>query len=328
MKILKIHIENFESHENTIIEFDPHFNCIVGPTNVGKTAIFNAILFALFNEWDPGFVRKGASFCKVTVYTNEFTLERVKGDNVNSVVIQKDGQEFKFDNFGKDYPDEVKKLISLPSLEDCSAFIGPQDSNAFLIHDPSTVRSAYISKVVGIDLLNEAVKEITSEIKEYSDRINELERKRSDIKDRLSRLKFIDKLERLVNKSEKLEKRVNNLTERNRTLSFYHDKIKDLDKRIASIKHLLTQVDSVDFDSYLNICTLYSEVIPKVSQLKEIDRRISSYSESLRSVNEEIDAKVTELITLLKELARCPLCGSYLTGESIDFIFDGVLEGV
>jgi hypothetical protein len=118
------------------------------------------------------------------------------------------------------------------------------------------------------------------------------------------------------------------LIERNRTLSFYRDKIKDLDKRIASIKHLLDQVDSVDFDGYLNVCTLYSEVIPKVLQLKEIDRRISSYSVSLRSVNDEIDVKVTELITLLKELARCPLCGSHLTSESIDFIFDGILEGV
>jgi DNA repair exonuclease SbcCD ATPase subunit len=327
MKILKIHIENFESHENTTIEFDSRFNCIVGPTNVGKTAIFNAILFALFNEWDPGFIRKGADSCKVIIHTDKFVLERVKGDNVNFVIIRKDGQEFRFDNFGKDYPDEVKRLISLPSLEDCSAFIGPQDSNSFLIHDPSTVRSAYISKVVGIDLLNEVIKEIASEIKECSNRINELERKKSDIKDRLGRLKFVDKLERLVNKSEKLEKRVNDLIERNRTLSFYRDKIKDLDKRITSIKHLLDQVDSVDFDSYLNVCTLYSEIIPKVSQLKEIDRRISSYSTSLRSVNEEIDVKVTELITLLKELARCPLCGSHLTSESIDFIFDGILEG-
>jgi exonuclease SbcC len=328
MKILKICIENFESHENTIIEFDSHFNCIVGPTNVGKTAIFNAILFALFNEWDPGFIRKGASFCRVVVYTDKFILERVKGDNVNFVIVRKDEQEFRFDNFGKDYPDEVKRLISLPSLEDCSAFIGPQDSNSFLIHDPSTVRSAYISKVVGIDLLNEVIKEVTSEIKECSDRINELERKKSDIKDRLSRLKFVDKLERLVNKFEKLEKRVGNLIERNRTLSFYRDKIKDLDKRIMSVKYLLEQVDSVDFDSCLNVCTLYSEIVPKVSQLREIDRRISSYSESLRSVNEEIDVKVTELITLLKELARCPLCGSHLTSESIDFIFDGILEGV
>ena len=327
MKIHKLYLENFESHEKTTIEFNPYFNCIVGPTNVGKTAIFNAILFALFNEWDPGFIRRGTNFCKVIVYTDQFTLERVKGDNVNMVIIVKDGQTFKFDNFGKTYPEEVTKLIMLPQqIEDCAMFIGPQDSNAFLIYDPSSVRGSYVGKVTGIDLLNDVVKAVNAEIKKCNDEIADLERKRFSIGEDLKRLKVIDRLESLVDKVEKLETMLSDLTEKNRMLAFYKDKILDLDRKIDQVKQFLNYLNTIDLDLYYEECTEYLECLPLVTNLKKIENDILLRRQELYNVVSNINSKVTDLTSLLRETGRCPLCGSILDSQSVDFIFKDILE--
>jgi predicted ATP-dependent endonuclease of OLD family len=57
MRLKTLQLWNFQSHEATLINFDPHFNCIIGPSNVGKTAIFNALAFLFLNEWDGDFLR-------------------------------------------------------------------------------------------------------------------------------------------------------------------------------------------------------------------------------------------------------------------------------
>jgi len=325
MKILKIQLENFESHENTVVEFNPNFNCIVGPTNVGKTAIFNAILFALFNEWDPGFIRKGTDLCKVIVETDSFTIERIRGETVNSVIVRKDGQEYKFDNFGKSYPDEIKNLLNMSDLDDYLAFIGFQDNNSFLIHEPSTVRSSYIGKITGLNLLNETIKNVSLEIRKVNEEIEQTEREKRDIEQDLKKLRVLDKLEALVDKLEKLEKKIVDLQEQNKTFSFYKETIRNLDNRIAKVQDILDKLGSVDFDSYYQTCENFLNLLNAYGDIQRVDVSIERNQTLLKNTISEIDDKITSLITLLKEKGICPLCGSHLDSSSIDYIFQDLI---
>ena len=46
----RVRLENFQSHKNSIIDFDRGLNVIVGPSDSGKSAIIRAIKWALYNE--------------------------------------------------------------------------------------------------------------------------------------------------------------------------------------------------------------------------------------------------------------------------------------
>jgi len=321
MKILKIQLENFESHEDTVIEFNPNFNCIVGPTNAGKTAIFNAILFALFNEWDPGFIRKGTDLCRVVVETDSFTIERVRGETINSAIVRKDGQEYRFDNFGKSYPDEIKNLLNISDLDDYLAFVGFQDNNSFLIHEPSTVRSSYIGKVTGLNLLNETIKNVSLEIKKVNEEIEQVEREKKSVEQNLKRLRVLDKLEALADKLEKLEKKMVDLQEQNKVLSFYKEAIESLNDQIVKVRDVLDKFGSVDLDSYYRTCEDFLDLLNTCGDVQRVSASIEKNQSLLRNTISEIDDRITSLIALLKEKGICPLCGSSLDSSSIDYIF-------
>ena len=68
ISITKLTLENFQSHKYTVINFDEGLNSIVGATDSGKTAIFRALKWALYN--DPSgdyFIRTGEDYVSVKV---------------------------------------------------------------------------------------------------------------------------------------------------------------------------------------------------------------------------------------------------------------------
>ena len=50
MKILKVEIKDFQSHKNTNIEFSEGFNCIIGRSDSGKSAILRALRLVICND--------------------------------------------------------------------------------------------------------------------------------------------------------------------------------------------------------------------------------------------------------------------------------------
>jgi exonuclease SbcC len=72
VQICSLRLEDFKSYTNTIIDFTPGTNAIVGHNGAGKSSILEAIGFALFDHTPPGynqadFVREGARSATVTV---------------------------------------------------------------------------------------------------------------------------------------------------------------------------------------------------------------------------------------------------------------------
>lgn len=56
----RVRLENFQSHRNSVIDFDRGLNVIVGPSDSGKSAIIRAIKWALYNEPSGNyFIREG-----------------------------------------------------------------------------------------------------------------------------------------------------------------------------------------------------------------------------------------------------------------------------
>lgn len=319
MKISRVILQNFESHENSIIEFCDGFNCIVGPSNAGKTAIFNAILFALFNEWDPGFVRKGAAFCKVILECDSVKIERVKGEGVNYVIVTKNGNEYRFENFGKDYPAEVKKVIGLPSFEDCLPCIGFQDNGAFLIYDSSTTRGSYINKIIGVELFNAVLSSLQLSLKDIDFTIREYERQKQQYLAELSKLKHIDKLERLAAKLDKLEAKRTTICQLIETVTFYRSRLAETDTE--QLQAALSEISPSLFDEYLSFCQNFEQLLFLYTNISRVRSEISKVTAQLEDVSRRISSYTAELTQLIRQSKICPFCGNVLSEESINHIF-------
>ena len=78
--ITKVHLENFQSHKNTSLEFDRGLNVILGNSDSGKTAILRAIKWALYNEPQGDyFIMQGQNQVLVEIeFSNGAIIKRLK----------------------------------------------------------------------------------------------------------------------------------------------------------------------------------------------------------------------------------------------------------
>ena len=137
--IKSVHIENFESHKDTLVELSPGFNIFTGSSNCGKSSFIRAIRWVCFNEpTGEKFIRKDDEYLeqqkssskkkkrtttKVTIIlSNEVVIERIKNrgaSGTNCYTLLKPGMEepLVFDHFGFEVPDEIKETLGFYSVK-------------------------------------------------------------------------------------------------------------------------------------------------------------------------------------------------------------------
>ncbi len=169
-----LEIKDFQSHKNTLIEFDPRVTAIIGLNSHGKSAILKALNKAIRNNPSGNsFIRNIpdiAKASKLTVVTDKGKIERIVGrgdsaeDNIYNV-ITKSGEEFKYTKFSKTgIPKEVVDVseISLPQLfgnEEYDLNFQKQRDDIFLVTGKglASIRSKVLSKITGIDVAQRAI---------------------------------------------------------------------------------------------------------------------------------------------------------------------------
>lgn len=84
MRIEKVLLNNFISHEKSEVEFKGEVNVIIGPNGAGKSSIIDAIAFGLFREQSRGVVenliRRGMNRSSVTL---------ILTDDKNKIIIER-----------------------------------------------------------------------------------------------------------------------------------------------------------------------------------------------------------------------------------------------
>jgi exonuclease SbcC len=78
--IERLQIKNFQCHESLKIKLDPKITAIVGPSDVGKSAILRAIRWVATNRpRGDSFIKEDADEAQVTVWTDNGKVCRRKG---------------------------------------------------------------------------------------------------------------------------------------------------------------------------------------------------------------------------------------------------------
>lgn len=111
----EIRISNFQAHQKLRVVFGPGITTIVGPSDVGKSAVIRALRWVATNT--PGgdsFVRYGSPGAAVWLVVDGKTVARKRktGGDVNTYHL--DSSEFKA--FGRGVPDTISAFLNMPEV--------------------------------------------------------------------------------------------------------------------------------------------------------------------------------------------------------------------
>ena len=184
--ITQIKLVNFQDHKESTIDLENGINLIVGSSDAGKSAILRAINFVFHNNLKgDSFIRHGSSECSVSVkFSDGVEVTRIKGGDVNSYLLtDTEGNNHSFPKVGTSVPEEIKKHLGQPPLDDKKRPISYADqmSNLFLVDLSPTDLPRTLSELTGIQNLQTAAEALSKNarsfdrvIKDKNDKIEKL----------------------------------------------------------------------------------------------------------------------------------------------------------
>ena len=149
-------IQNFQSHKDTDIDFDPKLTVLVGSSNSGKTAIIRAIRWVLTNRPRGGsFIRNGAD--STVVHLDDVTREKGRKGGDGRYMIG--GEELTA--LGGEVPQQVKDLFAMTDTN-----IADQLSQHYLVLDAPGQIARTVNEAVHLEQAEQAVKSADSETRQ------------------------------------------------------------------------------------------------------------------------------------------------------------------
>lgn len=212
-------LENFQDHKNSTIDFTSGINLIVGSSDAGKSAILRAINFVFHNNLKgDSFIRHGSSECKVTlVFSDGIEVSRIKGNDVNSYHLKdSEGNNHSFPKVGTTVPEEIKKQLGQPPLDDKKKPISYADqmANLFLVDLSPTDLPRTLSELTGIQNLQNAAEQLSKNARSYDRVLKEKNDKINNLKDKLSNYDYVEKDLEAIEKIEKQLSEINSKIEK------------------------------------------------------------------------------------------------------------------
>ena len=188
MIFTKLKLENFKSHENTVIKFDKGISVIVGENGAGKSTILEAISFALFKQHTAkkidDLVRNNAQHMSVSLEFisngREYRIVRSKKSNIKSSLYKRtsvEGDYVLMCSGDREVADEIRQVVDIDSDLFLNAIYIRQGEIADLVDKTPAEKKLLIGKLLGIDSLEKAWKNLLPFINGYENQRSELKGK-------------------------------------------------------------------------------------------------------------------------------------------------------
>ena len=325
MLIEEVRIENLFSHKDSRIKFYNGINLILGDNGSGKTSILNAIAFALFKTKPHGLklkdmIRIGSKEAKVLlrfrVGDKVYEIVRKILDGTSSVLYEINGEDRKI--ISRNDKEIEKRLIEILEINEdifLNSIYIKQGEIASIIYKPPSERKKILAKILGIENIEKAYKELKYIIDKYENKKNFLkeyqkeygklvlenhERKKrlNDLLEKHSKLK--KRYEEILSKKERIEIELKELEEKMNLiiqLKELKTKLEGLNKEITFLKDKkeFVEKNKALYERYVTLSKEYEKLSHEVSTLKERIR-------SLNEIRQEVIRKTSEYRKIEKEI--------------------------
>ena len=316
--IKSIHIQNFQSHANTKLEFSPGVNVIVGTSDSGKTAIIRALRWVRWNRPSgDAFRSKWGGGTSVLVECEEAEVSRIKDKSDKFLLRPKGRDEMEFKAFGTNVPEEIVALLNLDEIN-----LQSQHDAPFLISDTPGAVAAHFNKVAHLDKIDIATSKINGWIRGLK---SDIEHTEADIESEKEKLQAFDHLDKFEAELEVLESMSSDLSVlRNKQEALRKDTIKyrTLADSISKYEDFVLEEPLVDAtlvlisnrDEIRNQYSALIKVVKKLTEIKQDEDAINHLLEAESLVDDLIDkfaqvkviqSDYSKLKSLIKQINQC-----------------------
>lgn len=319
MYIKSLKLTNFQSHKNTKIEFTNGLNAIVGLTNSGKSSIVRALRFVLCNEQIEDFITQGEKNCEVIVeFDNNIQIIRGrKGKENYYTIINSDGIEETFSNFGREVPAKVKQLTGAVELvidSDKSIMLNiiGQHNAYFLLGESDNLKNKSINSLADVHYVDSAIRDIKNDADKETKSVLELQKEQIELEENIKTIpdtqkekQNIEDIEKEIVKYEGLTQTVKKINDLKNEFQIIEKKEKALES-IPSVSEILPLVESFrsNVDRWKELVSLSEKsesLLNKQNMLAQKCTKLQGFSTDLVS---EFNIKIVHLKKLNDLLSK------------------------
>ncbi len=296
-------IRNFQAHAKFILDFSPTVNCLVGKSDVGKSAVLRALRWLSLNKpQGEAFLREGQEHVSVRLKVDGHDILRERGTGLNSYSF--DGHRFQA--FGHDVPPEIASLLNVSEL----TFARQHDSPYWLSLSPGQV-SRELNAVVDLEVIDASLSFIASEVRSSRSEIEVSEKRLAQAEEERDRLAWVKEASESLLSLSTLEGRI-------REELLKRSRINDL---LLEGERLTLEGDRLALGLLEGFLALQKgeEVLARAKEAENVrillDNSIRLEEERCR-LDESLADVRKELEELIGEGKLCPLCGQEVQGPS------------
>jgi exonuclease SbcC len=152
--IVKLTLENFLAHGESVFEFAPGLNVLTGPNNTGKSAVVEALRCLAENPIPKHVIRHGAKEARVTAELDDGTRVawiRKPKYAVYELTPPGAAEPQTYAKFGRTPPEDVLAALRLDRVpvegaeEDIDVHLGNQREPVFLLGKPGSVMASFFA---------------------------------------------------------------------------------------------------------------------------------------------------------------------------------------
>lgn len=302
--ISKLKIKNFQSHQDTSLEFSNGVNVIVpqdisNPSTIGKTSIKRALELLIFNR--PGGAKFFSNFAgnkgktEIAITTSEgHEISLSKQINIKGGVKEVTDAEYVLNDqvykkFGASVPDGISSIINMGELN-----FQEQLDKPFLISATAGNIAKTINRITKAENVDSWTSELTTRINSKNKEVKLIQEDVADIESRLKDLKDLDSIEKEINNLIALNDKINGLIAKEERIIelvneiiTYQDKIKRL-SRVKEIEENITELDKLEI---------------KIEKQIDKENQLIDYIEADAILNKLMKADVSNQIKQLDKIA-------------------------
>lgn len=307
-KISKIHIKNFQNHEDTVIELTGGLNTITGTSDSGKTAIYRTLEYIYlmgaegYGSWDSTWVQHGASYATILITFDDGTrLLRIKGDSKNEIYLFKDDEDepyYSKTKVGIKYDQEVLDFLNNPFFdkEIGSLPFTNQTDSIFLVGASESKIPEFIAKMSNFTEFEQAVNYLEKENNFFSKQIRISDEKIQKYKKDLEKYSDLDLKIKSIEDIE--EYKIANSTIKER-ITLVQSIIDEANNKVSTKKQLKIENEKdVEFISVIKKHILDNEDLnAKINTMQELDEAINEHLaniDKLKIINKKFEFLVSE----------------------------------
>lgn len=304
----KLTVENFQSHEQSELEFSPGLNVIVGPSDYGKSALVRALRWLFYNEpRGAEFIRVGANHCRVTVELDDGTrISRTRArSGRNRYLLQRPGEEEQvFEGFGSEVPAEIVEAsgirkVFIDDRHKVELNFGGQLEGPFLLAENAAVRAKVIGQLGGVHIIDTAQKSVSSDLRRMRSEENQLAQEIEKVTEALQAYDHLPQLEEKISRLEETILKLEELEKKLSVLSELELQWKYQESELKKLQILLEQLADVE-----EIEKLTGQLEASLSRFRELQQLAVELAEVENRLKQaELVLRETEQVSTAEKLA-------------------------